>query len=35
MKQATSLKDVGLDLSLPGMLDSTTPDDYRVNSSCR
>ena len=31
MKQATNLKDVSLDLSLPGITISTTPDDYRVN----
>src|SRR5881227_2204960 len=31
MKQATSLKDVRLDLSLPGIVNNTTPDDYRVN----
>ena len=31
MKQATSLKNVQLDLSLPGILVNTTPDDYRVN----
>jgi len=31
MKQATSLKNVTLDLSLPGILNNTTPDDYRVN----
>lgn len=31
MKQATSLKNVELDLSLPGILANTTPDDYRVN----
>ena len=31
MKQATSLKDVVLDLSLPGIVANTTPDDYRVN----
>ncbi len=31
MKQATSLKNVQLDLSLPGIVNSTTPDDYRVN----
>lgn len=31
MKQATSLKDVVLDLSLPGMLINTSPTDYRVN----
>jgi branched-chain amino acid transport system substrate-binding protein len=30
MKQATSLKDVQLDLSLPGMITSTSPTDYRV-----
>lgn len=31
MKQATNLKDVSLDLSLPGMTATTTADDYRVN----
>jgi branched-chain amino acid transport system substrate-binding protein len=31
MKQATSLKDVVLDLSLPGMSINTSPTDYRVN----
>jgi ABC-type branched-subunit amino acid transport system substrate-binding protein len=31
MKQATNLKDVQLDLSLPGITGTTTPDDYRVN----
>src|SRR5689334_24549965 len=31
MKQATSLKNVELDLSLPGIVANTTPDDYRVN----
>jgi branched-chain amino acid transport system substrate-binding protein len=31
LKQATSLKNVQLDLSLPGIVNSTTPDDYRVN----
>ena len=31
MKQATSLKNVQLDLSLPGILVNTSPDDYRVN----
>jgi ABC-type branched-subunit amino acid transport system substrate-binding protein len=31
MKQATNLKNVQLDLSLPGIVNSTTPDDYRVN----
>jgi branched-chain amino acid transport system substrate-binding protein len=31
MKQATSLKDVQLDLSLPGILANTSPTDYRVN----
>ena len=31
MKQATSLKNVTLDMSLPGVLANTTPDDYRVN----
>jgi ABC-type branched-subunit amino acid transport system substrate-binding protein len=31
MKQATSLKNVALDLALPGIVNTTTPDDYRVN----
>jgi branched-chain amino acid transport system substrate-binding protein len=31
MKQATSLKNVVLDLSLPGIVANTTSDDYRVN----
>jgi branched-chain amino acid transport system substrate-binding protein len=31
MKQATNLKDVQLDLSLPGIVGNTTPNDYRVN----
>jgi ABC-type branched-subunit amino acid transport system substrate-binding protein len=31
MKQAASLKDVVLDLSLPGMKVNTSPTDYRVN----
>jgi len=31
MKQATSLKNVQLDLALPGIVSTTTPDDYRVN----
>jgi ABC-type branched-subunit amino acid transport system substrate-binding protein len=31
LKQATNLKDVQLDLALPGISASTTPDDYRVN----
>ena len=31
MKQATSLKDVQFDLSLPGMVINTSPTDYRVN----
>ena len=31
MKQATSLKNVQLDLSLPGIVGNTTPTDYRVN----
>ncbi len=31
MKQAASLKDVKLDLALPGILANTTPSDYRVN----
>ena len=31
MKQATSLKGVQLDLSLPGIVGATSPTDYRVN----
>jgi branched-chain amino acid transport system substrate-binding protein len=31
MKQATSLKGVQLDMSLPGIVGSTSPTDYRVN----
>ena len=31
MKVATSLKNVPLDLNLPGIVANTTPDDYRVN----
>jgi hypothetical protein len=31
MKQATSLKGVQLDLSLPGIVGNTSPTDYRVN----
>jgi ABC-type branched-subunit amino acid transport system substrate-binding protein len=31
LKQATSLKNVQLDLLLPGIMVNTTPDDYRVN----
>jgi ABC-type branched-subunit amino acid transport system substrate-binding protein len=31
MKQAASLKDVKLDLALPGILANTSPTDYRVN----
>jgi branched-chain amino acid transport system substrate-binding protein len=31
MKQATSLKNVQLDLALPGILANTSPTDYRVN----
>ena len=31
MKQATSLKNVQLDLSLPGIVGTTSPTDYRVN----
>ncbi|KIZ45583.1 MULTISPECIES: ABC transporter substrate-binding protein [Rhodopseudomonas] len=31
MKQATSLKDVQLELSLPGIVVNTSPTDYRVN----
>ncbi|MGV7217685.1 ABC transporter substrate-binding protein [Bradyrhizobium sp. UFLA05-112] len=31
MKQATSLKDVKLDLALPGIVANTSPTDYRVN----
>jgi branched-chain amino acid transport system substrate-binding protein len=31
MKQATNLKNVEVDLALPGMKANTTADDYRVN----
>ena len=31
MKQATGLKGAQLDLSLPGIVGSTSPTDYRVN----
>ena len=31
LKQATSLKNVQLDLALPGIVNNTTPTDYRVN----
>jgi branched-chain amino acid transport system substrate-binding protein len=31
MKQATSLKDVQIDLLLPGIVSNTSPTDYRVN----
>jgi branched-chain amino acid transport system substrate-binding protein len=31
MKQAASLKNVSLDLSLPGIVSNTSPTDYRVN----
>jgi branched-chain amino acid transport system substrate-binding protein len=31
LKQATNMKDVQLDLSLPGIRANTTPNDYRVN----
>jgi branched-chain amino acid transport system substrate-binding protein len=31
LKQATNLKNVQLDLALPGVVGTTTPDDYRVN----
>jgi branched-chain amino acid transport system substrate-binding protein len=31
MKRATNLKNVMLDLALPGIVGNTTPDDYRVN----
>jgi hypothetical protein len=31
MKQATNLKDVSLDLLLPGIRINTMPDDYGVN----
>ncbi len=31
MKQATNLKNVDLDLALPGIVANTTPNDYRVN----
>jgi len=35
MKQATSLKAVQLDLSLPGVLVNTSPTDYRVNKQLK
>ena len=35
LKQATSLKDVQLDLALPGITINTTPTDYRVNKQLR
>jgi branched-chain amino acid transport system substrate-binding protein len=31
LKQATNLRDVQLDLALPGIVGNTTPNDYRVN----
>jgi branched-chain amino acid transport system substrate-binding protein len=31
LKQATNLKDVQLDLALPGIVSNSTPNDYRVN----
>jgi hypothetical protein len=31
MKQATSLKSVQLDVTLPGIVNTTSPTDYRVN----
>jgi hypothetical protein len=31
LKQATNLKDVRLDLALPGIVNNTTTNDYRVN----
>ena len=31
LKQATNLKNVQLDLALPGIVGNTTPNDYRVN----
>jgi ABC-type branched-subunit amino acid transport system substrate-binding protein len=31
MKQATNLKNVQLDLALPGIVGNTTPNDYRIN----
>jgi branched-chain amino acid transport system substrate-binding protein len=31
LKQATHLKNVQLDLTLPGVVNNTTPEDYRVN----
>ena len=31
MKQATSLKNVVIDLALPGIVGNTSPTDYRVN----
>jgi branched-chain amino acid transport system substrate-binding protein len=31
LRQATNLKNVQLDLSLPGIVGNTTPNDYRVN----
>jgi hypothetical protein len=31
MKQATSLKNVVIDLALPGIVANTSPTDYRVN----
>jgi hypothetical protein len=31
MTQATNIKDFVADLALPGMMTSTTPDDWRIN----
>jgi ABC-type branched-subunit amino acid transport system substrate-binding protein len=31
LKQATNLKDVRLDLALPGIVNNSTPNDYRIN----
>ena len=35
LKQAASLKNVQLDLALPGIVNNTTPNDYRVNKQLR
>jgi hypothetical protein len=35
MKQATNLKDVRGDLTLPGMVTNTSPTDYRINKQLR
>jgi hypothetical protein len=35
LKQATNLKNVQLDLALPGITINTTPTDYRVNKQLR